>query len=115
MVLNGDTNKSLADYLGISETSVSNKINEKGTQFTQGEISKIKKRYSLTDTQTIAIFFSWEVSLKILMEVIMVTGESILRTLIELLEAQEQIKITYEIREAADSNGRYDARRVNAS
>ena len=27
------------------------------------------------------------------------TGESMLRTLIELLEAQEQIKITYEIRE----------------
>lgn len=26
------------------------------------------------------------------------TGESILRTLIELLEAQEQIKITYEIK-----------------
>lgn len=26
------------------------------------------------------------------------TGESILRTLIELLEAQEQIKITYEVR-----------------
>lgn len=26
-------------------------------------------------------------------------GESILRTLIELLEAQEQIKITYEIKE----------------
>lgn len=27
------------------------------------------------------------------------TGESVLRTLIELLEAQEQIKITYEIKE----------------
>ncbi len=27
------------------------------------------------------------------------TGESILKTLIELLEAQEQIKITYQIRE----------------
>jgi hypothetical protein len=26
------------------------------------------------------------------------TGESILRTLIELLEAQENIKITYEVR-----------------
>ena len=29
------------------------------------------------------------------------TGESILRTLIELLEAQENIKITYEIKEGA--------------
>ena len=28
----------------------------------------------------------------------MVTGESILKTLIELLEAQEQIKVTYEIK-----------------
>lgn len=30
------------------------------------------------------------------------TGESILRTLIELLEAQEKIKITYQIREVTD-------------
>ena len=29
-------------------------------------------------------------------------GERILRTLIELLEAQEQIKITYEIKEKED-------------
>lgn len=28
-----------------------------------------------------------------------ISGEDILRTLIELLEAQEQIKITYEIKE----------------
>jgi hypothetical protein len=27
-----------------------------------------------------------------------ITGESIIQTLIELLEAQEQIKITYEVR-----------------
>ena len=35
------------------------------------------------------------------MEVIGVppTGESIIKTLIELLEAQEQIKITYELKE----------------
>lgn len=31
-------------------------------------------------------------------------GESILRTLIELLEAQEQIKITYEIKEGRNEN-----------
>ena len=30
------------------------------------------------------------------------TGENILRTLIELLEAQEQIKITYKIKEKED-------------
>ena len=32
------------------------------------------------------------------------TGESILRTLIELLEAQENIKITYDIKEGGDEN-----------
>lgn len=32
------------------------------------------------------------------------SGESILRTLIELLEAQEQIKITYEIKEGNNEN-----------
>lgn len=57
MVLNNDTNKGLADYLGISEKSVGNKINENGTEFKQGEISAIKKRYSLTDAQVTAIFF----------------------------------------------------------
>lgn len=58
MVLNNDTNKKLADYLGISEKSVNDKINENRTEFKQSEISLIKKRYSLTDEQTSAIFFS---------------------------------------------------------
>lgn len=35
------------------------------------------------------------------------TGESILQTLIELLEAQEQIKITYEIKEKEAINERF--------
>lgn len=58
MVLHGDTNKTLADSLGISENSVNNKINEKGTEFKQSEIAHIKKRYALTDEQVSAIFFS---------------------------------------------------------
>lgn len=58
MVLNNDTNKSLAECLGISEKSVSDKINEKGTEFKQSEISIIKKRYSLSDEQTSSIFFN---------------------------------------------------------
>ena len=45
MILNGDTNTSLAEYLGITKQSVSNKINENGTEFKQGEIAKIKERY----------------------------------------------------------------------
>lgn len=58
MLRNGDTNKDLAEYLGISEQSVSAKINESGTEFKQGEIAKIKERYNLSAEQVAAIFFS---------------------------------------------------------
>ena len=57
MVLHGDTNKSLADYLGISAKALNDKIHENGTQFKQKEIAGIKERYNLTDAETIAIFF----------------------------------------------------------
>lgn len=57
MVLHGDTNKDLAECLGISEVSVSNKINENNTEFRQGEIAKIKERYNLSAEQVEAIFF----------------------------------------------------------
>lgn len=62
MVLHGDTNADLAKCLGITEQSVSNKINESGTEFKQGEIAKIKARYSLTPEQVDEIFFAKEVS-----------------------------------------------------
>ena len=58
MVLHNDTNKTLAEALGISERSVSDKINENGTEFKQSEIATIKKRYSLSDEQTSDIFFN---------------------------------------------------------
>ena len=58
MVLHGDTNKDLADYLGITEQSVSNKINEKGTEFKLGEIGRIRTRYNLTSDQIDLIFFA---------------------------------------------------------
>jgi predicted transcriptional regulator len=58
MVLHGDTNKDLADYLGITEQSVSNKINENGTEFKQGEIRRIRTRYNLTSEQVDRIFFA---------------------------------------------------------
>ena len=57
MVLHGDTNKDLAKLLGKTEQSISNKINEKGTEFTQGEIAKIKAKYNLSAEQVEAIFF----------------------------------------------------------
>jgi hypothetical protein len=56
MVMYGDTNKTLAAFLGISEQSVSNKINENGTEFKKGEILKIKERYNLTCDQVDLIF-----------------------------------------------------------
>lgn len=62
MVLNGDTNATLAEYLGITEQSVSNKINENGTEFKQGEISKIKVRYGLDSDLVDRIFFAATVS-----------------------------------------------------
>lgn len=58
MALNGDTNASLAAFLGITEQSVSNKINENGTEFKQGEISKIKGRYNLDSAMVDRIFFA---------------------------------------------------------
>lgn len=58
MVLNGDTNATLADFLGITEQSVSNKINENGTEFKQGEIAKIKARYNLDSDMVDRIFFA---------------------------------------------------------
>ena len=57
MTLHGDTNKELAELLGISEQSVSNKINENGTEFKQGEITKIKDKYNLSPVEVDAIFF----------------------------------------------------------
>ena len=58
MVLYGDTNKTLADYLGITEQSLSNKINENGTEFKLREIRRIKFRYNLTAAQVDLIFFA---------------------------------------------------------
>lgn len=58
MTLHGDTYKDLAELLKISETSVGNKINEKGTEFKQGEIAKIKERYNLSAEQVASIFFA---------------------------------------------------------
>lgn len=58
MVLHGDTNVTLASFLGITEQSLSNKINENGTEFKQNEISKIKDRYNLSADLVDLIFFA---------------------------------------------------------
>ena len=58
MVLNGDTIRKLAEHLNISPQSVSDKINERGTEFKQGEIAMIKERYNLSANEVEAIFFA---------------------------------------------------------
>ena len=58
MILYGDTNRTLAEYLGISERSVSDKINENGTEFKQCEISLIIDRYHLDAQQIKEVFFN---------------------------------------------------------
>ena len=58
MALNGDTNKTLAEYLQISEKSIGDKINERGTEFKQSEIDAIISRYSLSNDQLRSIFFN---------------------------------------------------------
>lgn len=58
MALYGDTYKDIANYLQISEQSVSCKINENGTEFKQGEISKIAKKYNLSPEEVVSIFFN---------------------------------------------------------
>lgn len=58
MVMYGDTNATLGEFLGITEQSVSNKINENGTEFKQGEIARIKVRYNLDSEMVDRIFFA---------------------------------------------------------
>lgn len=58
MALHGETNKDLAKLLGISEQSVSGKINETNTEFKQGEITKIRQHYNLSAEQVTNIFFA---------------------------------------------------------
>lgn len=58
MVRHGETNRDLANILGISEQSVSAKMNENGSEFKQGEISAITAHYKLTPEQVMDIFFA---------------------------------------------------------
>lgn len=62
MILYGDTGNDLAKYLSISRTTLSSKMNNNGSEFTQGEILKIKERYDLTGSEIDEIFFNSKVS-----------------------------------------------------
>jgi len=61
MVKNGDTQAMLAEALRLPQSAVSARINGK-TGFRQDEINLIRKRWNLSDQETVDIFFADEVS-----------------------------------------------------
>lgn len=63
MKKHGDTGTMLASFLGMARSTFSAKINEtNGAEFTQREIAKIKKKYSLDAEKIDKIFFGPKVS-----------------------------------------------------
>lgn len=63
MDLFGDCGKELSEYLGISRSRLSSKMNKTGgAEFTQGEILAIKERYKLTGEEVDSIFFTSQAS-----------------------------------------------------
>lgn len=63
MVAHGDTYKTLAEFLGITVSTLSKKVNEKRQAwFNQQEIMMIKNRYSLNAEDVDSIFFENQVS-----------------------------------------------------
>lgn len=63
MALHGDNDTTLAEFLLISRSRFSAKINETGgAEFTKREITRIKEKYELTGEQVIDIFFTPKVS-----------------------------------------------------
>ena len=61
MIKNHETQLSMAQFLGLPQSAISARINGK-TDFRQSEIKMIKKRWNLTDQETVDIFFNDEVS-----------------------------------------------------
>ena len=63
MKLHGDTGTVLSNYFGIASSTFSAKLNEtNGAEFTQGEIAAIRRKYNLTDSDVVDIFFTSKVS-----------------------------------------------------
>lgn len=60
-VKNNDTQAILAEAMGIPQSALSARINGK-IEFRQNEINFIRKRWSLTDQETVDIFFNDKVS-----------------------------------------------------
>lgn len=63
MTKNNDTQKTLAEFLGLSLSRLNAKINETGgAGFNQHEIAAIVERYHLTGAEAMDVFFAKEVS-----------------------------------------------------
>ena len=59
----GDTQRTLADAMGISLSRLNAKINETGgAEFSQGEMGFIASRYQLSADDVVNIFFAHRVS-----------------------------------------------------
>ena len=58
MLDHGDTNKALAAYLGMAESTFCSKLHEKGAAFRKSEIQAIIDRYSYTPDRIKAVFFA---------------------------------------------------------
>lgn len=61
MLRNNDTQAILAEVLELPQSAISARINGK-TEFRQNEINAIRKRWDLSNTDTVDIFFEEEVS-----------------------------------------------------
>lgn len=59
MVYHGDTQKTVADALGVSPQTIGDKLNGV-TDFTQSEIQALAERYKLDPVQVDEIFFGGE-------------------------------------------------------
>lgn len=60
-VKNHDTQTRLSDDMGLPQSALSARINGK-IQFKQNEINFIRKRWNLSDQETVDIFFAERVS-----------------------------------------------------
>lgn len=58
MIDHGDSNKALAEFLGMAESTFSSKLHENGAAFRKREMKKIIERYKLNAEQIKLIFFN---------------------------------------------------------
>lgn len=55
---NSDTMRDVAKIIGVSTTTMSNKLAQKRGDFSRADIAKLKKRWQLTPEQVDKIFFN---------------------------------------------------------